>query len=169
MSLNIDHSLASFYMSPSHEVSAIYGNDPFSFILGLLTSTLGYMTQILIYHGCYGAGFEMAGSSFMAYNIWTGSSFSTVGKILAPLPELAQIGASGYFMYACIAKTDTNLADHIVNYIKVVQGFSATYSYLTAFDQSLPGFDPFMGAFAFVKQLFNLGTATYYFTKEGLE
>ena len=48
---------------------------------------LGYGADIILNDDCSDAGFEMAGSTFMAYNWFTNDGNTLLEKIIGPIPD----------------------------------------------------------------------------------
>ena len=122
---------------------------------------LGYAATIPL-PKCDDAGFEMAASFFMAYEVWNNEGFVLAEKIILPVPDYVQLGASLYYMITCITNSNTHFAANIVFITKYVQAAVLPYTaYMTYING--PQHDPFLAAFAMVKAFFNIADSTIWY------
>jgi len=129
-------------------------------ILGLVAGA-GYSAKYF-FPSCEGAGFEMVTSAFLTYAIYSNNEWELWQQIVLPLPELAQIGAQGYFIYVCIFDPEqVPLTEDIVNYLRLVQVVEQFFVWIAAFNG--PIWDYFLGTFSAVKQLANFIESFVYF------
>ena len=122
---------------------------------------LGYAATLPL-PKCDDAGFEMAASFFMAYEVWNNKGFVLAEKIILPIPDYIQLGSSLYYMIACITSTNTHIAANLVFITKYIQAAVLPYTAYMAYING-PQHDTFLAGFAMMKSIFNFVDATIWY------
>jgi hypothetical protein len=123
-------------------------------------SGLGYSASLFL-NDCHDAGFELSASVFMVYQIWKNPGFTQAEKILLPIPDYTQVALSLYYMFACITKSNADVAAFLVFMAKYFQGAVLPYITLMTYLNG-PQHQPFLTTFTLMKLLFNINDTTFY-------
>lgn len=114
---------------------------------------------------CEDAGFELGASVFVIYNWFRNSGYTTVEKVIGPIPDYIQIVTSLFYMYQCFIKSsNVKMATDIVNWIKYLQAAVLPYVYIRSYMQGVRH-DMFTASFLFMKAIFNTIDASIYFNE----
>ena len=126
-------------------------------------SGLGYAATIFL-PDCGDAGFEIGASSFMVYEWFANPGYTDIERIVGPIADYIQVALSIFYMYSCVAKSNTAIATELVFWAKYLQAAVLPYVYIMTYLNG-PRHDMFMSSFALMKQIFNIVDSSNYFNQ----